>query len=168
MTGRATKKTIATEEPEERDTAGVIAPPPLIYLAGLALGFVLDALLPSSEAPGPVRWLLGPALVVAGLGLMRSFVLSFGRAGTPMQPGRPTTALVTDGPYSHTRNPGYLGMALLSAGIALLADAPWALGGVAAAMLAVDRGVIEREERYLERKFSAEYLAYRSRVRRWL
>jgi protein-S-isoprenylcysteine O-methyltransferase Ste14 len=152
----------------EQDTAGVIAPPPLIYLAGLALGFLLEALLPGGGVPGLVRWLLGSALALAGLGLMRSFVHSFARAGTPLQPGRPTTALVTDGPYARTRNPGYLGMALLSAGIALLADAPWALLGVAAAALVVDLGVIRREERYLERKFGSEYVTYRARVRRWL
>lgn len=143
-------------------------PPPLIYLAGLALGFALDALLPSGEAPGLLRWVLGPALVIAGLASIRSFVLSFGRAGTSLRPGGPTTALVTDGPYARTRNPGYLGMALLCAGIVLLASAPWALIGVGAAALVVDRSVIRREERYLERKFGADYLVYRSRVRRWL
>lgn len=168
MTGRTAEKVDAPEGLQARDTAGVIAPPPLIYLAGLALGFVLDALLPSGGLPGLVRWLLGPVLALVGLALMRSFVLSFGRAGTPIQPGRPTTALVMGGPYAHTRNPGYLGMALLAAGIALLAAAPWALAGIAAAMLVVDRGVIRREERYLQRKFGAEYVAYRSEVRRWL
>jgi protein-S-isoprenylcysteine O-methyltransferase Ste14 len=168
MIGRTTESAGATEGPAERGTPGVIAPPPLIYLAGLALGLLLDAALPSTEVPWPVRWLLGPALVLAGLSLMRSFVLSFGRAGTPVRPDKPSTALVTGGPYTHTRNPGYLGMALLAAGIALLVATLWALFGVAAAMLVVDRGVIKREEGYLEREFGAEYVAYRSRVRRWL
>jgi protein-S-isoprenylcysteine O-methyltransferase Ste14 len=168
MTRRTAESSGATEGRGERDTAGVIAPPPLIYLAGLALGFALDAVLPSGEIPGALRWLLGPALVLGGLSLMRSFFLSFGRAGTAVHPGKPSTALVTGGPYAHTRNPAYLGMALLGSGIALLAAAPWALLGIAAAMVVVDGGVIRREERYLERKFGAEYVAYRSRVRRWL
>jgi protein-S-isoprenylcysteine O-methyltransferase Ste14 len=157
-----------TEVPPADDIAGVIAPPPLIYLAGLALGFALGAVLPSATLPWAVRWLLGPLLVIAGLLLMRSFISSFRRAETPVHPGWPTTALVTDGPYRHTRNPAYVGMALFSIGIALLAAAPWALIGVAVAVLVVDRGVIAREERYLERRFGAEYVDYSSRVRRWL
>ncbi len=65
-------------------------------------------------------------------------------------------------------NPGYLGMALVSAGIAVLADAPWALLPLLGAVLVIDRGVIAREERYLERRFGDEYLRYKAGTRRWI
>ena len=57
----------------ERDTASVIAPPPLIYLAGLAVGFALEGLLPGASVPAAVRWVGGGVLVVAGLALLASF-----------------------------------------------------------------------------------------------
>jgi protein-S-isoprenylcysteine O-methyltransferase Ste14 len=149
-------------------SAGVIAPPPLIFALGLAAGFGLEALLPGSEVPSVVRWPLGALLVLAGAALDVSFTRGFRRAGTPLEPWKPTTALVTDGPYRFTRNPAYVGMTLVSAGIAILAGALWPLAGVALAVAVVDRGVIAREERYLERTFGSEYADYKARVRRWI
>jgi protein-S-isoprenylcysteine O-methyltransferase Ste14 len=59
-------------------------------------------------------------------------------------------------------------MTLFSAGIAILAGAVWPLATLLLAVLVIDRGVVAREERYLERSFGEEYLAYKRRVRRWL
>jgi protein-S-isoprenylcysteine O-methyltransferase Ste14 len=75
---------------------------------------------------------------------------------------------VTDGPYRLTRNPGYLGMTLLYAGIAIAADAVWALAPLPVAIAVIDPGVIAREERYLERTFGAPYTEHKRRVRRWI
>lgn len=150
------------------DTPGVIAPPPLIYLGGLLAGFGLQALLAPTPVPGVVRWPLGGALIVIGACLARAFFRALTRAGTPVSPYGTPRRLVSGGPYRISRNPGYLGMALVYAGIAVIADALWALTILAVVLAVVDRGVIVREERYLERKFGAEYVAYRSRVRRWL
>jgi protein-S-isoprenylcysteine O-methyltransferase Ste14 len=86
----------------------------------------------------------------------------------PFDPYTPSQALVTDGPYRLTRNPGYLGMALTYAGIAIACNAPWALVPLPAAIAVIDRGVIAREERYLTRKFGTPYEDYKRRVRRWI
>ena len=150
------------------DRPGVMAPPPLIYLGGLAVGFGLEALLPSVDLRTAQRAILGPFLLVAGGALMFTFVSAFRRARTPVDPYSATTAIVTSGPYRFTRNPGYLGMALLYTGIALTASAVWALVPLPVVVAIVDRGVIAREERYLEAKFGEEYRRYRARVRRWL
>jgi protein-S-isoprenylcysteine O-methyltransferase Ste14 len=152
----------------ERDTPGVIAPPPLIFVAGLAVGFGLEALLPGASLPDALRWVLGVALVLAGLALLASFNAAFRRKGTAVEPWRPTTAIVTTGPYRLTRNPAYVGMTLVYIGIAVLAEALWVLLPLPLVLAIVDRGVIAREERYLERKFGQEYLDYKRRVRRWL
>jgi protein-S-isoprenylcysteine O-methyltransferase Ste14 len=151
-----------------RDTPGVIAPPPLIYLSALAVGFALELLLPSVSIPGAVRWPLGVALVLGGFALARSFVAALHRADTPVDPRRATTAIVTTGPYRLTRNPGYLGMTLAYAGIAVLSTALWPFATLVAALVLMDRAVIAREERYLERTFGADYERYRREVRRWL
>ena len=150
------------------DTAGVIAPPPLVYLAGLGIGFALEALLPGGSLPALVQWALGGFLVVSGLALLATFNMSFNRSGTAVEPWKPTTAIVTSGPYGMTRNPAYLGMALVYVGIAFLADAPWALVPLPLVLVVIHHGVIRREERYLERKFGSEYLDYKQRVRRWI
>jgi protein-S-isoprenylcysteine O-methyltransferase Ste14 len=150
------------------DRAGVVAPPPLIFLAGLAIGFALEALLPGSSVPGAVRWILGGLLLLAGLTLLASFNTLFNRHDTAVEPWKPTTAIVTTGPYRFTRNPAYLGMALVYVGIALLASALWVLLPLPVVLAVIDNGVIKREERYLERKFGDEYVAYRRGVRRWI
>jgi protein-S-isoprenylcysteine O-methyltransferase Ste14 len=155
-------------EPDEADTAGVVAPPPLVFVAGLIVGFALEALLPGVDLPGLVEWGLGGLLVVAGLGLLLIFNASFSRKGTAVEPWKPTTAIVTTGPYRFTRNPAYLGMALTYVGIAVMSSALWVLVPLPFVLAVIDRGVIAREERYLERKFGEEYLGYKRRVRRWV
>jgi protein-S-isoprenylcysteine O-methyltransferase Ste14 len=59
-------------------------------------------------------------------------------------------------------------MTMMYAGIASLANALWVIVLLPVALLVIQRGVIEREERYLERKFGEEYLSYKARVRRWI
>lgn len=151
-----------------RDAPGVIAPPPLVYLAGLLLGLALQRRLPSPQARRAVTAPLGGAILLAGVGLAAMFLTAFWRAGTPVDPRRTTTALVTTGPYRFTRNPGYLALALVFAGIAVLTGGIWALLMLVPTLALIDRGVIAREERYLEGKFGDEYRQYRARVRRWL
>ena len=150
-----------------RDAPGVIAPPPLVYLAGLLVGLALQRRLPSPRlrrAPAP----LGGALLVAGVGLAVLFITAFRRAGTPVDPRRSTTALVTSGPYRFTRNPGYVALALVFAGIAVLTSGVWVLLMLVPTLVVIDRGVIAREERYLDERFGEEYREYKGRVRRWL
>ncbi|MDX6608484.1 MAG: hypothetical protein QOF85_409 [Solirubrobacterales bacterium] len=150
------------------DSPGVIAPPPLIFLAGLALGFGLEALLPSPSLAGWLAWTLGSALLLAGAALVASFARALRRAHTPIDPYRPPTAIVSVGPYRLSRNPGYLGMALVYVAICLLAGALWGLVVLIAVLALIDRGVIVREERYLEAKFGEEYRRYKGSVRRWI
>lgn len=153
---------------EETDTAGVIAPPPLIFLSALGLGLMLDRRVARGSLPIGLRLPAGASALLGGTALMRSFVRAFRRAGTPLDPYKASQAIVTEGPYRATRNPAYVGMTLSYTGIALLADAPWALAPLPAALVVIDRGVIAREERYLERRFGQAYVDYKRRVRRWL
>jgi len=154
--------------PSPTDTAGVIAPPPLIYLGTLGIGLGLDAVIGTGSLPPALRLTAGPASIIAGVGLLGSFVEAFRRARTPIDPSSPTQTVVTDGPYRLTRNPAYLGMALTYAGIAIVANAPWALLPLPVVIAVIDRGVIAREERYLERKFGTPYVDYKRRIRRWI
>ena len=158
----------AATVPSSGETAGVIAPPPLIFLAGLGLGFALEALLPSADVPTAVSLVVGIPLLAVGIALQSSFIVAFRRRRTPIRPDRPTATIVTTGPYRFTRNPAYLGMTSIYAGIAVCSGALWPLATLIPTLIVVDRFVIAREERYLERRFGAEYTTFKARVRRWL
>jgi protein-S-isoprenylcysteine O-methyltransferase Ste14 len=158
-----------SEDPREgTDNPGVIAPPPLIYAGTLAVGLLLNRLHPVPFLPrGPWR-VLGLPLAFTGLLIGLQGYREMRRAGTNVDPYKPSTTIVEAGPYRYTRNPLYLGMTLIYTSITTRANAlPAAL--LLPIVLAVMRyGVIEREERYLEDKFGDEYLSYKTRVRRWI
>jgi protein-S-isoprenylcysteine O-methyltransferase Ste14 len=107
-------------------------------------------------------------LVVAGLAVAiwgRNLMI---RAGTNVEPYKPTTAIVDKGPFAYSRNPLYLCLLAVYLGIALLSGSGWLLILGVPLLLIMRYGVIAREERYLETKFGETYLAYKRRVRRWL
>lgn len=144
------------------------APAPLIYAGVLLVGILLSLAFPVSFLPRLVTWIAGAACVLlpfllgfAALGAMR-------RAGTSVNPYRPTTAVLTGGPFRLTRNPMYLAMAIQYVGLALLFNALWAIALLPVALVVVHFTVIQREERYLEQKFGEQYRNYKARVRRWL
>lgn len=153
---------------DERDNAGVVAPPPLIYLGPLVLGLLLNRKFPIPFLPRKMARTLGWTLLGGGVLLLGWFQWAIRHAGTPANPYKPVAHVVTEGPFRYTRNPGYLSMAMIYTGVAGLANALWAILLLPVALSVIRRGVIEREERYLEGKFGEEYLHYKARVRRWI
>ena len=151
-----------TDAPENADNPGVIAPPPLIYAGALAVGLLANRRYHLAFLPRGLSRVLGWPLIAGGLAVGYLGFSEMKRAGTNVDPREPTTAIVTGGPYRFTRNPLYLSMTLIYAGITALANA------LPAALAVMRRGVIEREERYLEGKFGDAYLDYKARVRRWI
>ena len=145
----------------------ILVHPPLLFLGPLLGGLVVDRLVPLPDVPRRARR-LGAPVFVAGLATAGWFAQTMRRAGTPVDPREATTALATDGPFRHTRNPGYLGMGLMYAGVSLRCNLRWSLVALPGVLLAVDRGVIRGEERYLANRFGTHYEAYRLRVRRWV
>ena len=152
-----------------QDNPGVIAPPPLIYLGALVIGLLLHARFPLRFLPrGWTRLPFGGLLIGGSVLCVRLAFREMQRAHTNVDPRRPATALVVEGPFRFTRNPLYLSLALFYAGIAILVNALWAILLLPVALIVLRLGVIEREERYLERKFGEQYLRYKARVRRWI
>jgi protein-S-isoprenylcysteine O-methyltransferase Ste14 len=150
-------------------TAGVIARPPLLFLAALLIGFVLDRLL-RLPVPGIdlVHWIIGGSLILIGLALAAAGIRNFSRARTPFVSIKPTRALVTTGIHGWTRNPIYLGMFLIYGGIGVAAQSLWILILALPLAITIRLGVVAREEAYLERRFGDAYRDYKARVRRWL
>ncbi len=150
------------------DAAGVIALPPVIYVAFLGIEVALDLLFPLPLLPDSVQYRAG-FVVIAGSGCIMPFVLlQFHRAGTNFDPRKATTALISGGPYRFSRNPSYVSLSLLYVGVGIAADSIWILGLLAPTLTVMHYGVILREERYLENKFGEEYLRYKRAVRRWI
>jgi protein-S-isoprenylcysteine O-methyltransferase Ste14 len=157
------------QDESEVGTAGVITRPPLLFLAAILIGSVLDWLLPLPVPDfAPAHWAVGSALILAGLALAVAGIRNFTQAGTAVRTIEPTTALVTTGIHGRSRNPIYLGLFLLYAGIGIAAHSPWILILLLPLALLIRYGVVAREEAYLERLFGDAYRDYKARVRRWL
>jgi protein-S-isoprenylcysteine O-methyltransferase Ste14 len=153
---------------EEQDNPGGWVPPPLTYLLTLLLGLVLDRRLHVPFLPHGVARVLGLTLVGGGMVLTMWFIRTMRGADTMLDVDKSVSSLVQDGPFRYSRNPGYLSLAMIYAGISILRNALWAILFLPLLVLVTQRELIEREERYLERTFGEEYLAYKRRVRRWV
>ena len=153
----------------ERDSAGVIAHPLLIFLATFLAGLVLHLAFSVMLLPeGWIQLAVGvPVMGLAG-GLVSSAARTMKNAGTDISTATPTTAIAADGPYRFSRNPIYLAMAVLYVGLAISINALLILVLLPVLLAIISVGVIAREERYLQRKFGHEYVEYKTRVRRWL
>lgn len=155
---------------DEHDGAAVRIPPPLVYLAGLIAGVLLHAF------AWPLRIDVGPIVRVgvtvvaigAGIGLMAAAIGLFGRTGQDPKPWKPTPELISSGIYRVTRNPMYVGMALLQLGIGVGLANGWIVAFVPLVLLVVYVTAIRHEEAYLTRKFGDAYVRYKASVRRWL
>lgn len=148
------------------ETAGILAPPPLIFGAALGLGLALGRGA-ATERGARVARALGSCAIPAGALLGLATIRALKRAGTHLDPYKPSAALVTDGPFRFSRNPAYVGATSIYIGVALLARSMPALVLLPVALALLDRGVVDREERYLEGRFGDAYRTYRSAVPRW-
>jgi protein-S-isoprenylcysteine O-methyltransferase Ste14 len=151
--------------------ASGIRRPPFLYLACLVLGFALDRLLPLPLSHAEATLICstaGAALMLIGAALIAAGARNFSRAGTPVPSNQAVRALVTSGIHGWSRNPIYVGMLLLYAGIGTAARSPWVLILALPLIIILRYGVIAREETYLERRFGDAYRDYKARVRRWL
>lgn len=146
----------------------IVVPPPLIYLGPLVLGLLLGKAIPLPFLPRGLSRALGWPMLGGGVLLVWWFGRTLRRAETTIRIDRPVSRLVTGGPFRYSRNPGYLSFAVIYTGIATLRNSLWAILFLPAALAMVQRTIIAKEERYLERRFGEEYLRYKARVRRWL
>jgi protein-S-isoprenylcysteine O-methyltransferase Ste14 len=161
----------AGQQADDTAVARGIARPPVLYLACLLLGLALDRVLPLPlilPEAALIHWTVGGGLILIGVAILAAGVRNFSRAATPVPSNQPVRALVTSGIHSWSRNPIYVGMLLLYAGIGIAARRPWVLILALPLVVILRYGVVAREETYLERRFGDAYREYKARVRRWL
>ena len=150
------------------DNANVIALPPLIYGAAFAIGLILHVIYPMAFLPQQATVWVGVALCVVSSVIVGSALSALAHAKIPFDPRKPSIAIVTDGAFRYSRNPMYVAMTLLYLGIASLVNTLWLVLFLVPLIMVIQRGIVAREERYLERKFGDEYLRYKRQVRRWV
>lgn len=141
---------------------------PPVWLAGfLGLGWAQARVVPTpfSGAAGDVA---GWVLVAAGLALMTAAVVRMLRRHTTVIPRERPAALVTGGVFALSRNPIYLGDALVLAGCGLIWDSLLALVLVPVFVAVIERRFIRGEEAMLRAAFGADFETYEKRVRRWI
>jgi protein-S-isoprenylcysteine O-methyltransferase Ste14 len=149
-------------------------PPPAVALA-CAGAMKLLSWLPGRGAMADVATAeslqrLAPVIAALGIGIALAGVVEFRRAQTTVNPLKPDTSsrLVTTGIYRYTRNPMYLGMAVVLLAWAAWLGSAWSLPGIAMFAAYITRFQILPEETALQRLFGAEFEEYRARVRRWI
>jgi len=153
------------------DYADVAVKPPLLFLGALLLGYFLSRYAPIGPGlakPNALGLTVGIVFIALGFALAVRSVQFFRRAGTYVAPGQPATALVAAGPYRVTRNPIYIGFVLVYFGLSIVLSSVWILLLLIPVLVILQRGVVLREEAYLERKFGDAYTSYKARVPRWL
>jgi protein-S-isoprenylcysteine O-methyltransferase Ste14 len=155
---------------KDPDTAGVIARPPVLFLIALLLGHTSDRVLPIPFAvsENPACAIVAAVLILCGLMLAGGGIRDFARAATPVPTNQPVRALVATGVHGWSRNPIYVGMFLVYAGIGVGARSAWTVILALPLAVVIRYGVVAREEAYLERRFGDAYRVYKVQVRRWL
>lgn len=146
-------------------------PPPLVATLFGVLMWLASRYLPGTMTL-TIEWRTSLALVVllAGVAICLAGVLSFRRARTTVNPLKPETAsaLVSSGVYRYTRNPMYLGFAIVLIAWSILLAWPPALLGVLGFVIYMNIFQIGPEERALASLFGEKFTQYCSQVRRWL
>ncbi len=143
--------------------------PPVWLAAFLAIAWAQSTFYPMGLSFGPV-WadLLGGILVGAGLLLMLLAMVEFYKRKTTIIPRRESSAFVQSGIYRRTRNPIYLGDALVLAGLILRWDAVLSLPLIPIFIWVIEKRFIQGEEKHLRRKYRVQWATYERKVRRWL
>lgn len=145
-----------------------VLPPPLIYAAALGGAWGLDRFWPLSFHMGSASHSIAWALIVLGLLGFAWALSAIWRKRTTVNPYKAASSLITSGPFRYSRNPIYVSDWLIYVGIMLLMQTAWPLLLAPGVWGLMRYAVIAHEEAHLHAKFGADYLAYRTRVRRWV
>jgi len=154
----------------EKDGAAVRVPPPLVFLGLLVAGVLLHryvAPAPMALAQG-IRIAAAAVAAVVGLILMGGAIGLFRRTGQDPKPWASTPEIISTGVYRITRNPMYVGMALVQTAIGVGLGNLWIVILVPVSVTIVYATAVRHEEAYLERKFGEPYTRYKAAVRRWV
>ncbi len=156
---------------DNTERSSTIPWPPIVYLVAVAVAVILSVVYPLGWLPSPLAELAFAAgiVVMAGaIAIQFTAIRALRRANTTISPVKRSEHMVTDGSFSFTRNPIYLGNTMLVIGVGLIFAALWFFPAAFCAAFATTKLAIEREEKHLEHRFGKSFRDYRKRVRRWI
>jgi protein-S-isoprenylcysteine O-methyltransferase Ste14 len=158
------------QENTQEKGASVKFPPPLVFLIVIAIAYGLEKFLNLTVWGVENTYIQAASafLFVAGLIPLVTAAKLFKKQGQNPKPWLPTPEIIVEGIYSYSRNPMYLGMALLQSSIGIYLESIVAVLTVPFSLLLVFHIAVKNEEIYLESKFGDSYMRYRSEVRRWI
>ena len=139
-----------------------------IALCCVGTAVMLEYIFPLPKMP---QWHLpnaGIGLVLVAVAILCWCQSLFQRSGQSTRPRRPTTKLITWGPYRYSRNPIYVALVTLIFGVGLMGGWLWVDGSAIVTAFFVRELLILPEEEYLEKVFNGEYLEYKKKVRCWI
>jgi len=154
----------------KKDHPGIYVPPPIVYALTFLVAVFIQKKLPIDDSLFHLQLakIVGTGLLIIALFFLirslRQFFLSKNTLVTIMA----ANSLQTNGIYNITRNPMYLGLAIVYLGISCLIGNWWNIILFPLLLLLIQEYMIKREEKYLERRFGQVYLDYKSKVRRWI
>lgn len=153
------------------DKPNTIPWPPIFYGFAILSGFILQKYVPLPWLPYTMSqffFMLGVIAFLTGLAIDLKTFQTLRKRNTTVLPTKAATHLVTEGPFSFSRNPIYLGNTILTFGLGLIFGNLWMFAtGLTAAFL-TNHFAIKREERHLQAKFGSSWQKYTKKVRRWI
>jgi protein-S-isoprenylcysteine O-methyltransferase Ste14 len=153
----------------KKDHPGVYFPPPFLYVVIFLFSLLLEKLIDINSFFELTRTSIASLVfLIAGFAFMLPALIKFFQTKNTLIPTKPATSLETSGIYSFSRNPMYLGLLLIYIGLAFLFGNWWTFILVPILIILVNKLIIIKEERYLERSFGPAYIDYRKKVRRWI
>lgn len=142
--------------------------PPVLFILCIITMIGIKYLTPEQTFLSPPFNYAGIILIVAGLFFTIQVRKSFDKLNTEIHTFKRPRKLVIDGLFNLSRNPIYLGFTIALIGVWLLTGNLLAIIGVLVFFLTTNFWYIPYEEKVMEREFGDQYLAYKSKVRRWI
>lgn len=149
-----------------------IIPPPLVLLICGILMWLAARVWPSADFAFRYNAIVFWIVLLAGFSLMTGGVIRIIKHKTIVRPERRSlpkaTALVTTGVFRYTRNPIYLGAAIMLIAWTIYLENWLSALGIALFVAFITRYQIRAEEEALEKIFGEQYVRYKKKVRRWV
>lgn len=142
--------------------------PDFVFVVAIIGTILFHMLFPLRQIIRYPFWIIGILIAIAGYILSRKANINLIKHQTSIQPFKSPDVMVTSGPFKFTRNPVYLGMALILFGIA------WILGSLTPFLFPIvfvvyiDWFIVPNEELELEKVFGGKFHKYKKKVRRWI
>jgi len=155
---------------QKPDSPGVYIPPPLLYVVIFLIAIFLQKKIPIKDDIFHLKAtrILGALFLLSSLYFLITSLSKFFTTKNTLIPFKPAASLETTGVYSLSRNPMYLGLALVYLGITCLIGNWWNVLLFPILILLVQEIIIKKEEQYLERAFKDKFYNYKNKVRRWI